>query len=480
MSYTDEPVPGQTYYYRVTATGADQNESSFSEEAQAFLYPQEVAAQVSRSFGSASGQPEDYRLVALPGRADTSLAGVLPGEAGAQWQAYRDDGSEEDFLVKYNGSDDFRFEAGRGFWVTSTEELTFEASVPAVKLQAGNAATIGVQEGWNLISNPLGKDVAWSEVRAATGTDLQPIWAFGGSFDTTATFASAAEGQAYYFFNDAEGPDSLVVPYPGVSGVGQSTPAQIASKQSDSEATTSKEPWALSLTASAGDRASEISVTLVEPEGTEEALIAPPGRFEPVSLRIQAQGNSSEDTSGRSGLLMADGRVAEGGGATFPLQLTSRAEGRVKLSAEGLQEASTQEARLLRPSAGRTYDLGEKGTIRVSLEKGKTIDLKLAVGTEGYVEDRAEDVLPDEVTLKSYPNPVRRQGTLEYALPEASEVSLKVYDILGREVATVEQGRKQAGRHQVTFEAGRLSSGAYFGRLEAGGQTRTQKITVVR
>ena len=121
-----------------------------------------------------------------------------------------------------------------------------------------------------------------------------------------------------------------------------------------------------------------------------------------------------------------------------------------------------------------------QGTHTVIPSLGVYVVLKLAVGTEGYVEDEAESVLPDEVSLTSYPNPVRRQGTLQYALPEASEVSLKVYDILGREVATVERGRKQAGRHQVTFEVERLSSGAYFGRLEAGGKTRTQKITVVR
>jgi hypothetical protein len=59
-------------------------------------------------------------------------------------------------------------------------------------------------------------------------------------------------------------------------------------------------------------------------------------------------------------------------------------------------------------------------------------------------------------------------------------VTLQVYDVLGRRVATLEQGRKKAGRHTARLETGRLSSGVYFGRLKAGEQTRTQKITVVR
>jgi hypothetical protein len=480
-AYTDTSIArDQTYRYGVTAVDIAGNESALSVEASAFLPPQFVEASISRSFGEASG-PGDYRLVALPGRADTSLARVLEGEAGAQWQAYLDDGSQENFLQRYDGSEAFRFESGNGFWVTSTSDLTFEASVPAVALKGDTAAAIDLQAGWNVISNPLGKDVAWTEVEAATGTDLQPVWAFGGSFDSTSTFASAAEGGAYYFFNEAEGLDSLVVPYPGAPGKNDPTSTQITSKQASPQATTSEKRRALVLSASAGGRSvSQVSVTLAGSESQEEALIAPPGRFEPVSLRIRAEENSSEDTSRRGGLFMADWRVAESGGATFPLQLTSRAKGQVRLSAEGLQEAGIQEARLLRPNAGSTYDLGEKSTITVSPKEGETVELELAVGTEGYVEDEAESVLPDEVTLKSYPNPVWRQGTLEYALPEASEVSIKVYDILGREVVTLQQGRMQAGRHQVTFEVERFSSGVYFGRLEASGQTRTQKITVVR
>jgi hypothetical protein len=59
-------------------------------------------------------------------------------------------------------------------------------------------------------------------------------------------------------------------------------------------------------------------------------------------------------------------------------------------------------------------------------------------------------------------------------------VTLEVYDVLGRRVATLEQGQKEAGRHRVDLQTGQLSSGVYFGRLKAGGQTRTQKITVVR
>ncbi|MFB6231977.1 MAG: T9SS type A sorting domain-containing protein [Salinibacter sp.] len=81
--------------------------------------------------------------------------------------------------------------------------------------------------------------------------------------------------------------------------------------------------------------------------------------------------------------------------------------------------------------------------------------------------------------LGTYPNPARSRATVRYALPEKQEVTLRLYDVLGRQVRTVVQAEK-AGRHERTLDTSGLSSGLYFLRLQAGGQTRTQKLTVVR
>jgi hypothetical protein len=95
-------------------------------------------------------------------------------------------------------------------------------------------------------------------------------------------------------------------------------------------------------------------------------------------------------------------------------------------------------------------------------------------------------VAPDVVELSgSYPNPTRGAATIEYGLPEAGEVTMAVYDALGRRVATLAEGRQAAGRHQVRWDGrsaagGRLASGLYFVRLEAGGQVRMRRLTIVR
>jgi hypothetical protein len=89
--------------------------------------------------------------------------------------------------------------------------------------------------------------------------------------------------------------------------------------------------------------------------------------------------------------------------------------------------------------------------------------------------------VPDEFALSnSYPNPVSGQATIEYAVPEQSDVTVEVYDVLGRRVATLANGEKKAGEHSVRLDASDLSSGTYFYRMRAEDFTQTRRLVVVR
>lgn len=81
--------------------------------------------------------------------------------------------------------------------------------------------------------------------------------------------------------------------------------------------------------------------------------------------------------------------------------------------------------------------------------------------------------------LGIYPNPASQRAMVRYALPETQDVSVRLYDMLGRRVRTVADG-EQEGRHKQRVDLNDLSSGVYFLRLRAGGQTRTEKLTVVQ
>jgi hypothetical protein len=79
---------------------------------------------------------------------------------------------------------------------------------------------------------------------------------------------------------------------------------------------------------------------------------------------------------------------------------------------------------------------------------------------------------------QNYPNPFKPTTTLTYAIPESQHVRLTVYDLLGRQVAVLVEGRRPPGRYQVHFDAKGLPSGVYYIELQAG-SFRQQKAMVL-
>ena len=90
-------------------------------------------------------------------------------------------------------------------------------------------------------------------------------------------------------------------------------------------------------------------------------------------------------------------------------------------------------------------------------------------------------MVPCEFSLQqNYPNPFNPTTTIGYSIPAASNVRLSVFDILGKEVGTLVDENKSAGRHSAKFDASDLSNGIYFYRLDAGELTLTNKLTLLK
>jgi len=93
----------------------------------------------------------------------------------------------------------------------------------------------------------------------------------------------------------------------------------------------------------------------------------------------------------------------------------------------------------------------------------------------------ASGLLPDDYAITSaYPNPFNSTLRVGYALPEAADVKLNVYDLSGRLVAELVSGRAQAGVHTVVFDGSGLASGLYLLRYEAAGHTSQMKVALVK
>ena len=96
------------------------------------------------------------------------------------------------------------------------------------------------------------------------------------------------------------------------------------------------------------------------------------------------------------------------------------------------------------------------------------------------VSDDAND-LPIKYELnQNYPNPFNPSTTIKYQIPELSFVIVKVYDVLGGEVATLVNEEKPIGNYEVEFDATGLSSGIYFYRLKAGDFVETKKMILMK
>ena len=111
--------------------------------------------------------------------------------------------------------------------------------------------------------------------------------------------------------------------------------------------------------------------------------------------------------------------------------------------------------------------------------------LKVAVSSllsQDLVEVRGGQVgAPMSYSLdQNYPNPFNPTTNISFTLPATSTISLKVYNVLGQEVATVASGTYNAGVHTLTFDASRLSTGVYFYKLEAGSFETVKKMMLLK
>ena len=89
--------------------------------------------------------------------------------------------------------------------------------------------------------------------------------------------------------------------------------------------------------------------------------------------------------------------------------------------------------------------------------------------------------MPSGVELmQNYPNPVNPTTTISFTVPFSSFTVLRVYDVVGREVATLVNEQKPPGTYEVELDGTRLSSGVYFYRLEVGGISITKKLLLIR
>jgi hypothetical protein len=113
----------------------------------------------------------------------------------------------------------------------------------------------------------------------------------------------------------------------------------------------------------------------------------------------------------------------------------------------------------------------------------EAVDLTLfgAADTTTDLIDEKYDNQRDTFLLgQNYPNPFNPTTVIKYQLPKSRHVTLKVYDIIGKEVAVLVDEQKNAGSYQVTLNDFRLASGVYLYQLKAGNFVETKKLILLK
>jgi len=105
----------------------------------------------------------------------------------------------------------------------------------------------------------------------------------------------------------------------------------------------------------------------------------------------------------------------------------------------------------------------------------------ITVGSTPATLVKAAPQLPNSFTLKqNYPNPFNPSTQIQFSVPQAGFVSLKVYDMLGREVATLVHQELSPSTYSITWNAANVASGVYLYRLDAGNYSVTKKMVLMK
>ncbi|MFK7848936.1 MAG: T9SS type A sorting domain-containing protein [Rhodothermales bacterium] len=140
--------------------------------------------------------------------------------------------------------------------------------------------------------------------------------------------------------------------------------------------------------------------------------------------------------------------------------------------------------------SGETWAYADNGLPAVSVWRLRHVEDEVVAATHGRgvwtvsepleVANESEEVPEDFNLAQNYPNPFNPQTTIEFSVPAATDLQLKIFDLSGREIATLADGFYTAGVHNIAWDAGQFASGVYVYRMTAGDYTATQRMTLVK
>lgn len=440
---------GTKYFWRIRARSKT-NASAWSPVFSFTIsQSQQLNDVVSASFSDAPRASTDYRLVTVPTVSFATVEELIPGNPPNDYRIFEDNGgAPPNHLTELGGSDSWTI--GRGYWLIKKKNFVIGTSLQfATPSSITGAVSISTRFGWNIIGTPYGVPVKWSDVRAANSLSTSDV-AYG------------------YFGTKGFQPADILDPYTGYYYFSNSSSLSIPFPFSETPDLSVQQP-ALQLTlshSSAGntDRTLSIGIDPSARAGRDEFDFRKP----PIFVDQAAIWIDRPEWDALHPRFAADIRPALGDGQTWEIVLQHPADAPSRLTVENMKSipegfsvviVDTLSGVILTPDANAGVSIpAGNGTTRYFV----------ILGRENYIRSRTESFVPQEYVLhQNYPNPFNPVTAIRFGISSDALVHVKVYDLLGREIADVVNAVLIGGSHEFTFDARNLASGMYIYRFQA-------------
>jgi len=421
-------------------------------------------------------QATDYQIVGLPGASELGINEVLAGSHRINWQAYWDDGSDgpsDKFLVEFNGSSIFKFSAGRAFWIIRKGNLEINTAVRSAPLNSNSEAEIiDLHAGWNLITNPFLKVVYWPAVMSHNNVNNpNPLWEYKG----VSGFSKSDSLRPYvgYYWNNSGNISTIKIPY------------RLLFPSSASYVKIEDMVWKVNVSLMAesySDNTTAFGVSVDASRDLDKFDYNKPRMLAALpSVYFQRPKWNSIYKS-----FATDIRPEFGDKENWDFEVQSEQREELKLSFSGIERVPAQfDVYLIDEVRSRYVNLREDSlyTFTPAADISK---FTVLVGKAEAIKEQLESIPPKELSLgQNYPNPFNPLTAIPVSVPITTEVKLKVYDVLGKEVKTLYSGSLTPGRHFFHWDGrderrNALATGVYFYRLQAASLVQTKKLILLR
>ncbi|MFO7524739.1 MAG: choice-of-anchor D domain-containing protein [Ignavibacteriaceae bacterium] len=431
-----------------------------------FAYPQQML-------------PSEYGMVSIPLTLNNpDISSVLQDDYGpynnSVWRIFRWDELQEDYLEFPDLNADFT--PGNSFWLIQSDGNPFNVN-NAASVQSFSSFNIRIQPGWNQIANPFAFPVDWFSIENSQLLDtIQPVRWNIDSLDYEYNQFVLNPWEGYWLFNPLSQTINLSVP--PVESIGNTPLPKSVYSFSTGE-------FIIQVRARLENSRYNDNQNFVGMINNKNNLYgsniyeAPPIKN---NIRLSIIGN--------------DKRYAQNvvpvnaDGAYWHVQL-STVEKNKEVSLSLIFKNHLPEdfdVWILNLDSGIPIPINNNMAKVFTGESGN-VNLQLIIGTENYAKETAGNIslTPEEYVLnQNYPNPFNPSTTISYNLKEKSNVTLEVFDILGRKIKSLVDGEIQtAGQHTVIWNGKNISgnsvsSGVYLYRIHANDFIETKKMLLLR